>query len=161
MNQWEAIKRHYDQVTPTILAGPKDDWAIDAYAWDGLGFFMTPIEDWLWQDIRQSNSVFYPQYPIAGFFVDFANPKARVAIERDGAAFHLDKEKDAARDATLAALGWTVYRITGRQCRTEQDEETGESGYARKFINEIADRHGLRRTPNRRGWISFKKEEQS
>lgn len=35
---------------------------------------MTPIERWLWADIRHADAVFYPQYPVGNFFVDFANP---------------------------------------------------------------------------------------
>lgn len=158
MNNWDRIEQHYAEFLPAILAGRKDEWAIDAYAWDGIGITLTPIENWLWQDIRQANAVFYPQFPIAGFFADFANPKARVVIECDGRDYHLDKTKDAARDQRLGELGWTVYRITGSQCRTEQDEETGASGYARRFIDWIADTHGLRRENRGRGWITFKQE---
>jgi very-short-patch-repair endonuclease len=106
---------------------------------------MTPIERWLWADIRQCNAIFYPQFPVAGVFVDFANPKALVAIECDGAAYHLDKEKDAARDARLGALGWTVYRITGADCAKEYDEETHTPSPGFQFVREIAERHRLSR----------------
>ena len=147
MNDWNRIRAHYARFTPEILAAPKNEWAIDAYAWDeGRGMLhMTPIESWLWHDIRNANAIFYPQYPVSRFFVDFANPKAMVAIECDGAAFHQDKAKDAARDEILQRLGWTVYRAPGWLCRTDTDPETGKPGECSVFVREIVERHGLAR----------------
>lgn len=149
MNQWEAAKYFYDMRRDLILAGPRNEWVIDPYEWERF-ITLTPIEYWLWCDIRQANVVMYPQYPVDRFFVDFANPKAKVAIECDGAAFHTDKQKDSARDAKLEGLGWQIYRISGKACRTESDEETGEPGYARLFIDGIAERHGLKRDGRRK-----------
>jgi very-short-patch-repair endonuclease len=144
VNRWQYIEYFYSQSRDRIMATPRNEWAIDAYAWEPY-MQMTPIEQWLWGDMRNAGAVFYPQWPIDGFFVDFANPVAKVAIECDGAAYHQDKAKDAARDDRLEALGWRVYRITGSDCWTEEDMETGERGYARRFIDEITDRHGLKR----------------
>ena len=94
MNQFELAKHFWSQHRKTILAAPKNEWAVDPYAWSEW-IRLTPIEEALWTDIRQANSVFYPQWPEAGYFLDFANPKAKVALECDGAAYHQDKEKDA------------------------------------------------------------------
>jgi len=143
MNEyWEAIRRHYKKADVFIKQKPCNEWAIDSYAWNGL-ISLTPIEQALWCDIRQVGCVLYPQYPIEGFFVDYANPKAKVAIECDGRLYHLDHEKDAARDKKLSEKGWFVYRISGRKCMTEQDQETGESSEAMKFIQQISSDHGL------------------
>lgn len=144
MNQYEAARRFYLTHTPLIMAAPRNEWASDAYAWDGW-ITMTPIEAWLWGDIRDANAVFYPQYPVGRFFVDFANPRAKVAIECDGKAYHQDLAKDMARQKEIEAMGWAVYRITGSECRTDFNDETREYGYARMFIEEIVDLHGLRR----------------
>lgn len=144
MNQYEAAKHFYSTHTPLIMETPRNEWAGDPYAWDRwIG--MTPIEAWLWGDIRDANAVFYPQYPVGRFFVDFANPRAKVAIECDGKAYHRDVEKDLARQREIEAMGWRVYRISGKQCMTDFNDETLEHGYARRFIEEIADAHGLRR----------------
>jgi len=143
-NDWNAIREHYKRVTPRIMAEIQCEWGIDAYEWDGV-IFLTPIETWLWADIRECNAIFYPQYPVSRFFVDFANPKAKVAIECDGHAYHLDKAKDAARDRELEALGWTVYRFPGHVCRTESDEETGAVGESYRRMRQIVDRHMLSR----------------
>ena len=144
MNNWTAIRAHYKRHQRAIGSAPKNEWAIDAYAWDGL-FELTPIERWLWADIRAVDAVLYPQSPAGRSFLDYANSVAKVAIECDGAASHQDKTKDEARDAELARQGWTVYRITGSDCRTEQDAETGASSSAYKFIERIAGWHGIRR----------------
>lgn len=143
-NDWSALRAHYARFDPLIVTGPKNEWAIDPYAWDGSRMlFMTPIEQWIWSEIRDANAIFYPQYPVGRFFVDFANPVARVAIECDGAAFHTDKAKDAARDAILARIGWHVYRAPGWLCAQDSDPETGTLGGAGRFVREIVDRHGL------------------
>lgn len=144
MNDWNALRAHYAWVTPRILAAPKNEWAVDAYEWDGKGMMrMTPIEGWLWAEMRDANAIFYPQYPVGRVFVDFANPKARVAIECDGAAYHTDKAKDAARDAVLAEMGWTVYRAPGWLCARDNDPDTAALGEAGAFVRRIVARHGL------------------
>lgn len=148
MNQFEVALRFWAMHRERIEAGPRDEWVVDPYAW-GEYIRMTPIEEWLWADIRQTNSVFYPQWPEAGFFLDFANPAAKVALECDGAAFHQDKEKDARRDAKLKEAGWEVYRFPGWLCRTESDEETGAPGEAYQLIDAISRHHRIRRDGKR------------
>jgi very-short-patch-repair endonuclease len=145
VNDWTRIRAFYRENDAEILKEERCDWGIDAYAWDNGMLDMTPIERWLWHDIRGCNAIFYPQYPVGRYFVDFANPKAKVAIECDGHAYHLDKEKDRLRDAELEAMGWTVYRITGSDCATEYDEETRTPSRARDFVKGIAERHRLSR----------------
>jgi hypothetical protein len=56
--------------------------------------------------------------------VDFAYPRARVAIELDGSAIHRRPdvwERDHERTSELAAAGWRVVTVTWRQL--ERDEE--------------------------------------
>ena len=112
MMPWNEIKRAYQQYEPDIMAaGPH---SIDPYILD-WGPLFTPIEVMAWSDIRCTGTPLYPQYPVAGVFVDFGNPWAKVALELDGKAYHLDVEKDRARDARLLELGWHVYRVPGRE----------------------------------------------
>ena len=144
-NDWARIRRHYTHLMPRIMATPRDEWAFDAYLWDNGMVHMTPIEAWLWADLREVNAIVYPQFSIGNVFVDFANPVAKVAIECDGAAYHLDVEKDRRRDAKLQALGWTVYRIPGRECATETDRDTGRLGKAGVFVRRIVLEHGITR----------------
>ena len=45
----------------------------------------------------------------------------RLDIECDGAAFHVDREKDAARDRAIEAEGWKVMRFSGRQLSRDME----------------------------------------
>lgn len=148
---WQRIRAHYKQHAAAI-EGSAEHWGIDPYAWDhDAGIVMTPIESALWHDIRAEGAVLYPQYPVGRFFVDFASPAACVAIECDGAAFHTDKAKDAARDAELVKAGWTVYRISGSECIKDTivtENEFGapvvELSAARLLVRWIADTYSIR-----------------
>ena len=146
-NKWNAIRAFYGQHREAILAAGRNEWADgDAYLWEQAGCIaMTPIESWLWADIRSLDAVLYPQYPVGRFFVDFGNPVAKVAIECDGAAWHLDKARDAARDEALRSLGWKVFRFPGWECRTDSDPDTGKPGSAYARLKEIADAYAIRR----------------
>lgn len=100
----------------------------------------TPIEYSLWHDIRAKNMALWPQLPVGRFFVDFGNPVSKVAVECDGKKWH-DAEKDAARDAELAKLGWTVTRIPGWLCHGiapeyEPGMDQDELEDRQRFINE-------------------------
>lgn len=144
-NNWSAIRAFYARINDLIMSSPRDEWNPGAYCWDDQHNMInfTPIENWLWADIRQCGAVLWPQYPVLNFFVDFANPVAKVAIECDGAAYHLDKAKDAARDKHLTDAGWTVYRISGQHCKLECDEDTGAPSLPLLFIKRICNLHGI------------------
>lgn len=87
----------------------------DPYIVDWLRVF-TPIEYDAWDTIREYCLPFYPQYPVHGVILDFADPVKKIAIECDGKNWH-DAEKDSARDVRLASYGWKTYRIPGSECR--------------------------------------------
>lgn len=140
---FNAIKTYYGFMSESILSHRKDQYAIDPYAWEPF-MRLTPIEDAMWGDFRCIGMVMYPQYPVGRYFVDFANPVAKVAIECDGKEFHLDFAADVARQREIEALGWTVYRFTGRQCKEaqpEQDED--DSGSTYRLLRMIASFHGI------------------
>lgn len=98
---WNEIKSYY----------AKHGTDGDRYFIDWLSYF-SKIEWNAWQDI--GGRPFFPQWPVGGVFVDFAMPDHKVAVELDGKAYH-DAEKDSERDRKLAKLGWTTYRIPGRE----------------------------------------------
>jgi very-short-patch-repair endonuclease len=55
---------------------------------------------------------------VGRYEVDFLWPQHKLIVEVDGFAFHSPRasfERDRARDATLAASGYTVLRVTWRQ----------------------------------------------
>lgn len=146
-NNWDALRWHYDLALPEIMDAEPWVYGIDPYAWEGLPGMvnMTPIERLVWGDIRQNGLVMYPQFPVLNYFLDFANPAAKVAIECDGREFH-DARKDAERDERLAKIGWTVYRLTGSEIvREYPDDEFGHStpNYSEMACRHIAEKHKL------------------
>lgn len=144
-NDWNRIVAHYAHYAPIILARRRDEWAVDPYCRDNGMVSMTPIEALLWGDLREANAIVYPKYPVGRYFVDFANPVVKVAIECDGKAFHQDWRKDAARQDAIEDMGWSVYRIAGRNCHTDFDEETMKPGFAQEFVRDIVGRHRIAR----------------
>lgn len=132
----QALREFYRLANKEILSSPAHVWGIDPYEVDWLSVF-TPIERALWHDIRGCGLVVYPQYPIGRFLADFANPKAGFVIECDGAAYHQDIERDRAREAEIRKHGHSVFRISGKDCFTDADRETGAPGVAGRLIREI------------------------
>lgn len=132
MTRFEEALQHYKANMGQIMAAGSSDWGVDPYEWECFTN-MTPIESALWSAIRQVGIVMYPQFPIGPFFADFCNPVAKVVIECDGAAWHQDKEKDARRQRFIEEQGYTVLRITGKQCLDES--------YALEFVRGIAASH--------------------
>lgn len=93
---------------------------------------MTPIEKNVWNTIRGYGLELYPQFPVGKYYLDFANPFLKVAIEVDGKE-HLDPEriaKDAKRTYELSLAGWEIVRIpgwitfkrNGELCRCQREE---------------------------------------
>lgn len=150
---WQRIAAHYSRHQAAILAAGRNEWGIDPYAWDHeAGIRLTPIEQGLWHDIRAEDLVLYPQYPVAGHFVDFGNPVARVAIECDGRAYHQDQQRDAVRQRRIEAAGWTVFRIGGADCLKDFDEIEDDNGVLvitatvpRLLVRDIAAGFGIAR----------------
>lgn len=139
-----SLRQFYRLVSAQIQEAGAAEWGIDPYEVDWISVF-TPIELALWHDIRAVDLVMYPQYPIDGYFVDFANPVAKVCIECDGSQWHKNTEADTVRQRAIEAKGWTMYRITGRDCKTDTNPETGDRSAAREFIERIARAHHVSR----------------
>lgn len=130
MNQFEQIKQAYSENMGDVVESCEQGRWTDPYFYN---WKFTPIEQWAWNDIRRQKVPFYPQFPIAGFFVDFANPAKKLALEIDGRAFH-DSEKDLARDKKLALHGWKVKRFYIEQVKYEQDQPKYRSDSLREFL---------------------------
>lgn len=146
-NKWNAIRQHYARYSERIQATPRNEWAMDPYMWD-MGqhmIFMTPIEENFWADCRDADLILYPQYPACGYFIDFANPAAKVGVECDGRAYHTDKARDAHRQGVLERSGWTIYRIGGRECNEHWDEENGRPPSGRLLADRIGQEYGIKR----------------
>jgi BirA family biotin operon repressor/biotin-[acetyl-CoA-carboxylase] ligase len=87
---------------------------------------MPLAEQRLWYPLRRKHLGyrFKRQHPVGPFFLDFACPKLKLAIEVDGDSHFEDEHAigyDLRRTALLQSEGWTVYRATNREVREEID----------------------------------------
>ncbi len=76
----------------------------------------TNAERRLWRGLRQKEVGgfrFRRQAPLDGFIVDFVAFDAKLVVEVDGATHSTEEERarDAARSATLEAMGFAVLRF--------------------------------------------------
>jgi very-short-patch-repair endonuclease len=103
--RFTIIRQAYDYYMPFIMERRIDPYFLE---WD-----WTPIEYNLWCDIRRIGIPFYPQVPALTYFLDFADPVKKIAIEADGKRWHSDKIRDQIRDKKLREAGWQVFRVDG------------------------------------------------
>jgi very-short-patch-repair endonuclease len=73
----------------------------------------TEVEKQLWRAMREIGVPlrFWRQHPIGSHIVDFACPALKLAIELDGGQPALQRDRDIARTAELARLGYRVIRF--------------------------------------------------
>jgi len=106
-------------------------------------FNESPLEDTLWNGMKQNNIDAERQYFIRGnnnmYCLDFAAfcKKGNLNIECDGDAYHISKEKavkDNRRDNYLTKKGWSILRYSTTQlhdtdeCVQEIKESIGQKG---------------------------------
>jgi len=74
---------------------------------------ITKIEKVIKEELEKRNIAFVFQYPLNGFFLDFAiiRDNLKIDIECDGEYFHKNKEKDYIRDYKIKNMGWKVLRL--------------------------------------------------
>jgi BirA family biotin operon repressor/biotin-[acetyl-CoA-carboxylase] ligase len=74
----------------------------------------TPAERMLWECLSRSQLgvKFSRQMPVGPFYADFLCRQLRLVIELDGFSHDIAPEKDARRDAWMAANGYAVLRFT-------------------------------------------------
>ncbi len=72
-------------------------------------------------------------YPLAGYRIDVAFPKQKIAIEVDGLAFHSDSEdfhRDRKRQNAIVLLGWQVLRFTWLDLTEYPQRVVAETNFA-------------------------------
>lgn len=115
-----AIRHNYGLYSDAVRSGLVTwTYPCDPYLIADWVRIMTPIESAMWHEIRSEGLPFWPQFPVGKYMVDFADPIRKIAIECDGAAYH-DSSKDGLRDKALEQMGWTTYRIPGRDCFADE-----------------------------------------
>jgi very-short-patch-repair endonuclease len=84
-----------------------------------------------------------PLYDQAGYIarVDFGDPSSRLALEVDSDRFHMglvDREIDAEKSERIAAIGWTLVRITELEVWHERAELLTRLRRAREALRRAA-----------------------
>ena len=74
----------------------------------------TPAERALWEHLSrsQTGAKFSRQMPVGPWFADFLCRELLLVVELDGFSHDVTPERDARRDAWMAAHGYTVLRFT-------------------------------------------------
>jgi len=73
--------------------------------------FISSIEKAMKTFLVELGIDFSQQHPIKKYFVDFALPDVKIAIEVDGHYWHRDSERDNARQREIEREGWLVIRF--------------------------------------------------
>lgn len=71
----------------------------------------TDIEKKMYDALLKEKIEFKEQYHLEKYWIDFALPEFKIAIECDGVYWH-NKEKDKIRDEELLKVGWKTLRFT-------------------------------------------------
>lgn len=114
----------------------------DPYKFGDWFRFLTPIERNVWNDIRYLGLPFYPQFPVGKYYIDFADPHKKIALEIDGRVH--DDEDVAAKDNTkqqfLESLGWRVIRIAGyKTYRARRNFENDDEEIDQRYWTQSAE----------------------
>jgi very-short-patch-repair endonuclease len=72
----------------------------------------SPIESMLLSEFLEMGITPMLQYPLDVFYIDFAFPEKKLAIEVDGYKYH-SPEKDAYKNKRIKELGWSIERFDG------------------------------------------------
>jgi len=72
---------------------------------------------WAFLSKRQTGAKFSRQMPLGPFFADFLCRELSLVVELDGFSHDCAPERDARRDAWMAAHGFTVLRFTNDDVR--------------------------------------------
>ena len=87
------------------------------------GAYDSPLEQTLHEALLRRGIPAQTGVVVDGHRLDLAveSNGQRLDIECDGAAFHTDVDRDAARDRAIEAQGWTVLRFSGRRLGSNLD----------------------------------------
>lgn len=129
------VRDYYESNMGHIMAQYKDrPWAMyESYPFD-WHYILNEVEFIVWGITKEKGYMpFYPQFPVLNYFLDFAHPGKKIAIEVDGIEFH-NIEKDRKRDLMLKSKGWRVIRIPGAEVvRTNYSSEWEDFDYITEY----------------------------
>lgn len=134
MNKWDKIRLFYKQYGEEI----RKDWDLVKggntrvrLSWPeletshfGFDFYkeLSPPEEMAWDVLKNYKTFLLPQFPVKRYFVDFANPFLKIAIEIDGKKWHQDGEKDRVRQSDMEQDGWRFLRFSAIDAMTSKED---------------------------------------
>ncbi len=86
---------------------------------------VTEIEKLIKEELIKRKLAFKIQYRVLNYWIDFAFPDIKLAVECDGERWHSTKEqisKDKKRDKRLLDQGWIVFRFKGKEIINESNK---------------------------------------
>ncbi|ASJ90090.1 endonuclease domain-containing protein [Porphyrobacter sp. CACIAM 03H1] len=100
----------------------------------------TPAERALWVFLSrsQTGAKFSRQMPVGPWFADFLCRELLLVVELDGFSHDVTPERDARRDAWMAAHGYTVLRFTN------EDVHSNVEGVVSAIRQEVERLRGLK-----------------
>lgn len=105
----------------------------------------SPIERVVYNALKTAGLCPVMQYPLDKYWIDFAFPEYKIAIEYDGKQ-HLNRQlEDEKRDEDIRSMGWEVYRLTKFDLGHFKDEEGEDKMRMELFFDRLKKR--LRKTP--------------
>lgn len=117
---YPEIRRRYEELLPVII----DKYPITIpYEIADWFLILTKAERMFWDCIRSLAAPFYPEFPVGKYYVDFADPFRKIAIEVHSNKYHLGREeKDFIRQSNIEDLGWSVYHLEAKHMWVVMDD---------------------------------------
>lgn len=134
MNKWDKIRlfyrQHADEIRKDWLRAkngesrPVQSWSEFEVSHFCFDFYkeLSPPEEIAWDVLKSYRTFLLPQFPVKKYFVDFANPFLKIAIEIDGKKWHQDVEKDMVRQRDIEQDGWRFLRFSAIDAMTSKED---------------------------------------
>lgn len=81
------------------------------YATQNPQLLDSPMERWLYDYFRDCCLLPTLQFPLGPYFLDFAFPDHKIAVEYDGGVHLITPWKDKKKTKFIMAQGWRVFRV--------------------------------------------------
>ena len=121
------VRNKYKSLWPideVVLSTKGSHLWTDPYLYGDWGSLLSKAEFGVWHDIRLFGLKFLPEFPAGKYFIDFADPIRKIAIEVQSKQWHSGADKlhfDIDRTKRLEDMGWFVMWI---DARTTQNYES-------------------------------------
>ena len=106
--KWEEAKKNMSDARKQLHKDHPEKHVNRILAQKG---YETNLEKSMREELDDRNIGYEKQYKIDRFFVDFAIPELKIAVECDGDYWHQDEEKEKIRDDIIISNGWDILHF--------------------------------------------------